>query len=373
MGICIITTYPPRKCGLAEFSSYLRQGLLSAGETDVSIVALVNDYNSSYGPEVIHQIKNGSFHDYEAAVDIINSPFIDAVILQHEFTLFGGQDDSYILNLLSRSNKPVITTFHTIPDSYPTRESEIVKALSHVNKRVICLSERGNHFLKLACNVEPDRIAVLPNGIPVIGPRSQEQLKEGIHAKNRIIAMTGGLLNPNKGIEIVLYAMPKVIRRHPEFLYLIIGATHPHELQYNGESYRNKLQALVVQLGIANHVRFNGNYLSNEEFIDHMIASDIFITPYRRRDQNSSATLTYAAFYGKACMSTPYYYAEELLGGGGGLIFPFDDYRSLAYQLNYLLDTPGAIRSFGEGAKQKTQHHSWPEVAKSYLQLIRSL
>ncbi|OGX68286.1 MAG: hypothetical protein A2189_08780, partial [Paenibacillus sp. RIFOXYA1_FULL_44_5] len=364
MGICIITTYPPRRCGLAEFSSYLRQGLLNAGETDVPIVALVNESGLNYSPEVIHHIRYGNLHDYDAAVPIINhSADIDAVILQHEFSLFGGQDDDYLFNLLARLTKPVLTVFHTIPDSFPSRESEIIKNISHVSKRVICLSERGKQFLHAVCNVEPQRIAVIPNGIPDIGPRSQEQLKEGIHAKNRIIAMTGGLLNPNKGIELVLYAMPRVVRKHPEFLYLIIGATLPHELQSNGESYRNKLHALSVQLGIADHVRFNGNYMSNEEFIDHLIASDIFITPYRGRNQNSSATLAYAAYYGKACISTPYYYAEELLGGVG-LLFPFNDHRSLAYQLNYLLDTPGVIRAFGDAAKQKTKHHAWPEVAR---------
>lgn len=371
MGIAIISTYPPNRCGVGEFASYLRQGLIDLGETEVSVIAVADEYRTDYGPEVIRQIKSDNLKDYEVVAEFLNSDAIDAVILQHEFSMFGGPFGTYILELLKRLQKPVITTFHTIPQTPFT--GGILASIASLSNKVIALSQYGRQLLHSTHNIIPEKTIVIPNGVPVFPTRTKEQLKDELMLTNKTTAMTFGLLTANKGIESVLFSIPEVAKTNSEFLYLIIGATHPKEVMLHGEIYRNTLSAIVDQLGIKDHVRFIPNYLSDREIMDYLIAADIFITPYHYLEQNSSATLTYAAYHGKACLSTPYFYAEELLGDGSGLLFPFNDISTLQNHLKYLVANPDIRTLLGDAVKKKTQNYAWIESANKYLDLIKPL
>lgn len=369
MAIAIVSTYPPNQCGIGEFASYLRQGLLELGEIDVPVIAVSDSYITNYGNEVVHQIKSDNWSDYENAINYLNSDAINGVIIQHEYSIYGGVTCNYINLFIQQIKKPVFITFHSI-----LTDSGIFGLSSIANScdKVVALSEKGKHILASIHNIPSEKIVVIPNGVPVYPTQSKEELKERLMLSNRTTAITFGLLGPGKGIELVLQAIPYIIKSHPEFLYLIIGATHPKVLQSNGETYRNELFNIVNRLKINNYVRFIPYYLSDREIMDYLQAADIYITPYQTIEQNSSATLTYAAYVGKACLSTPYYYAQELLSDGCGFLFPFNDIKALRSGLRYLVAYPHVRMSIGNAAKEKTKNYSWIECAKKYLDLVKS-
>lgn len=369
MAIAIVSTYPPNQCGIGEFASYLRQGLLELGEIDVPVIAVSDSYITNYGNEVVHQIKSDNWSDYENAINYLNSDAINAVIIQHEYSIYGGVTCNYINLFIQQIKKPVFITFHSI-----LTDSGIygLSSIANFCDKVVALSEKGKHILASIHNIPSEKIVVIPNGVPVYPTQSKEELKERLMLSNRTTAITFGLLGPGKGIELVLQAIPYIIKSHPEFLYLIIGATHPKVLQNNGETYRNELFNIVNRLKINNYVRFIPYYLSDREIMDYLQAADIYITPYQTIEQNSSATLTYAAYVGKACLSTPYYYAQELLSDGCGFLFPFNDIKALRSGLRYLVAYPHVRMSIGNAAKEKTKNYSWIECAKKYLDLVKS-
>lgn len=369
MAICIISTYPPRHCGIAQFSFHLRKGLLAAGETDVKIVAIVDDNDSDYGPEVITQIRHENLHDYYQAIQLINqSEDIKCVILQHEFGIFRGNEKLLLQNI----NKPVVTTFHTVQKNPSPQMQEILTFVGTMSNKVVSIANYGKELLEVKYNIAPDKICVLPNGVPIFTPSPKYDELVRLFF-NRTVAISFGLLGPGKGIDLVLNAIPSVVAEHPEFLYVIIGETHPTLKKYYGESYRNDLYSIVERLGISKHVLFVNEYLSDQELVDYLLASDIFITPYRSMEQISSATLTFASHYGKACLSTPYFHAQELLGDGCGYLFPFTNVNTLSSMIKNLVSDPKLREELGAAVKLKTQHYSWDEVAKSYLNLVRSI
>ncbi|MCI0764726.1 glycosyltransferase [Bacillus sp. TL12] len=368
MAIAIVSTYPPNQCGIGEFASYLRQGLIELGEIHVPVIAVSDNYMTDYGDEVVHQIKSDNWSDYEKTLNYLNSDTINAVIIQHEFSIYGTIESNYINLFIQQIKKTVFITFHTILTDSIYNLSSIA---NHCDK-VIALSDYGRHLLVTTHNIPAEKAVVIPNGVPEYPIQTKEELKEKFMISNKTTALTFGLLSPNKGIELVLHAIPKVIQRHPEFLYIILGTTHPKELISQGENYRNKLLNLVNQLKINNHVKFIPYYLSDREIMDYLVAADIYITPYYFLEQNSSATLTYAAYLGKTCISTPYYYAQELLSNGCGLLFPFNDILTLQNHLQRVLANPNFRISLGDAVKEKTKNYSWIKCAKKYLDLVNS-
>ena len=369
MAIAIVSTYPPNQCGIGEFASYLRQGLLELGEIDVPVIAVSDSYITNYGNEVVHQIKSDNWSDYENAINYLNSDAINGVIIQHEYSIYGGVTCNYINLFIQQIKKPVFITFHSI-----LTDSGIfgLSSIANFCDKVVALSEKGKHILASIHNIPSEKIVVIPNGVPVYPTQSKEELKERLMLTNKTTAITFGLLGPGKGIELVLQSIPYVIKSHPEFLYLIVGATHPKVLQSNGEAYRNELFNIVNRLKINNYVRFIPYYLSDREIMDYLQAADIYITPYQTIEQNSSATLTYAAYVGKACLSTPYYYVQELLSDGCGFLFPFNDIKTLRSGLRHLVAYPHVRMSIGNAAKEKTKNYSWIECSKKYLDLVKS-
>jgi len=369
--IAIISTYPPRQCGIATFAAHLRQGLLAAGAASVPVVALLRgEEDRAVGPAVIGGIHQDLQASYALASQMINRLAPRAVLLQHEFGIFGGEDGRYVLDLADALRLPIITTLHTVPERPTPSQRLILHRLGDRSARVVVLAPRAQRMLSETYGVDPAKIVYIPHGVPTPPPGSALEWKRRLGLENRTVVMTFGLLSPGKGIEVAIEAMAQAVSRHPELLYLIVGTTHPEVRRRYGEAYREFLAAKIDALGLHDHVRFVNRYLTDREVLGYLRACDIYVTPYPNRDQISSGTLTYAAFMGKAIISTPYIYAEELLGDGAALFFPFGDSAALAECLIALAGDRMLRDRLSLAARRRTSHYAWDAVGGAYLKLM---
>ncbi|MBP2019571.1 glycosyltransferase involved in cell wall biosynthesis [Symbiobacterium terraclitae] len=370
MGIGVISTYPPRRCGIASVAFHLRQALLAAGEDFVPVVALVKSPTDTLaGPEVVAQIHQHVKGDYRKAAAVLNALPLRAVILEHEFALFGGPLGAHVLELLGALRAPVITVFHTIMASAPPQMIDMVRRVAAASAAVVVLCERARELITTRFGVPPGKVVHIPNGAPLPPEGNSEEWKERLGLSGRTVALTFGLLSPSKGIETALAAVAQVAPDHPELLYVVAGATHPEEVRLRGEGYRARLEQQVAHLGIGGHVRFVARYLTEEEVVQYVHAADLYVTPYVVMEQTSSATLATAAFLGKALLSTPYDYAAELLAGGAGYLFPAGDSAALAQGLRRLLDSPEERARLGEAARARAAEFAWQALGHRYRQL----
>lgn len=370
--LCIVSTYLPRICGIGSFASQLAYYLDSLEKWQISVIALVKDHGEPYGPEVIMQLRQDDRNDYDKAVRLINQGSYDAVILQHEFGLYGGADGEYVLDLAKGIRKPLFTVFHSAPGEVTPNRTRILHGLARYSRRMISLSQCGCDALASLYGIPYDRTYHIPNGVISLPTAPKEEAKRELGTAGRTVAMTFGLLNPGKGIEHVLLAMPEIVREHPDFLYQIVGGIHPDIRRIDGDAYLNGLKQLAHDLGLEAYVSFVDRYLDDHALIHYLSGADLYITPYRSMDQISSGTLTYAAHYGIPIVSTPYLHASELLGDGSGRLFPYGDVDQLRIQLSELLDNEPLRNSLGEALRAKTVHYSWPEVARHYSLFILS-
>lgn len=369
--IAVISTYPPRQCGIATFAAHLRQGLLAAGAPSVPVVALLRgEEDRAVGPAVIGTIYQDLQNSYALASQMINRLAPRAVLLQHEFGIFGGEDGRYVLDLVDALRTPVIATLHTVPERPTASQRYILHRLADRSARVVVLAKRALRMLSETYGVDGAKITYIPHGVPTPPPGSPAEWKRRLGLENRTVVMTFGLLSPGKGIEVAIDAMARAVSRHPELLYLIVGATHPEVRRRHGEAYREFLQSRIDALGLKDHVRFVNRYLTDRELLGHLRACDIYITPYPNRDQISSGTLTYAAFMGKPIISTPYIYAEELLGDGAALFFPFGDGDALAEHLMALAGDRTMRERLSLAARRRTARYAWDAVGAEYLKLV---
>ncbi len=372
--LAIVSTYPPRRCGLATFSEHLRGGLLAAGAEEVSVVAMVKpDAPAEQRPETVAVIRDDLEIDYRRAANLLNQGGYDAVLLQHEFGIFGGQAGIMVNHLLDRLEVPVIATLHTIlSDPKPEYRQAMDALLRRVDAAVV-MARRGGEIVREVYGASPERITYIPHGVPTPPAGTPEEWKERLGLSGRLVVMTFGLLGPGKGIETALEAVALAARSCPDLLYLIVGATHPEVLRREGERYRQGLEAQVAKLGIADHVRFVNRYLDEDELLGYLQAVDIYLVPYPGAQQISSGTLTYALAMGKAIISTPFVYAQELLGGGAGMLVPFGDAAAMGRALAELAADSGWRSSLSAAARARAKGFTWPEVGESYLQLAARL
>ena len=318
--IAFISSFRPRKCGIATFTSDLIENIRKAGGIEFvpSVIAMQTGYEQEYKEPVEFVIRKDVTADYTDAADYINSGNFDAVSLQHEFGLFGAEGGANISLLLRRLNIPVVTTLHTVLEK---PSSEYFNALINVcdeSYKVIVMNERGIGMLTNIYGVPRRKIRLIPHGIPDISFSRSGFSKRGLSPSGRKIIMTFGLLGRNKGIEVMLRAMPAIVKAHPDTLYIVLGATHPEVVKHEGSSYRDELRKIVDDLGLQNHVIFHHRFVSDLELQEFLCAADIYVTPYLYKEQLTSGTLAFAVGAGKAVVSTPYWAAEELLADDRG-------------------------------------------------------
>jgi glycosyltransferase involved in cell wall biosynthesis len=367
--IAFIGNYLPRQCGIATFTTDLCTAVAAEYGAGRLFAIPVNDPDSSYKypDEVRLELQQEDLASYERAAEFLNFNGNDLVCLQHEYGIFGGIAGNHILALLRRLKMPLVTTLHTVlrePDEY---QRTVLEEIAGLSDRLIVMSEHAATLLRDVYGVPSGKIDIIPHGVPDFPFMDPNYFKDLFGTEGKSVLLTFGLLSPNKGIENVIRALPAILKIHPNLVYIVSGATHPHVRRREGERYREELQALAVQCGVDANVIFNNRFVSAEELVEHVGAADIYITPYRQEAQVVSGTLAIAMGAGKAIISTPYWYAKELLADGRGVLVPFDDPASLAEAAIKLLDDESGRHSMRKRAYLYSRGTTWQRTAQAYM------
>ena len=368
--IAFIGNYLPRQCGIATFTTDLCEAIADEYKGTSCMVLPVNDIESGYDypSRVRFELTEKDIESYRRAADFLNINNVDMVSLQHEYGIYGGRAGDYILTLLRELRVPIVTTLHTIlrdPDADQRRVLEEIAALSD---RLVVMSERGAEFLREIYHVPPEKIDLIPHGIPDMPFVDPSFNKDLFGVEGKIVLLSFGLLSANKGIENVISALPTILAKHPNAVYIVLGATHPHVLRSEGESYRLSLQWLAQQKGVESNVIFYNRFVELDELVQFIGAADIYITPYLDAAQITSGTLAYTLGAGKAVISTPYWYAEEMLADDRGALVPFRDPQALAERVIDLLDNESKRHAMRKRAYLYGRDMIWPQVARRYMQ-----
>jgi glycosyltransferase involved in cell wall biosynthesis len=372
--IAFLGTYPPRRCGIATFTSDLAAGMGAANPRVKPLVVAVTDEAGpyEYPEEVEYEIRHGTKGDYARAAELINYKDVRWVSLQHEYGIFGGDDGSYVLDFLGALRVPAVVTLHTVLDSPSESQRTIVQRMAKAAPLVV-MSAVAEDLLSRRYDVRGPRVHVVPHGIPDMPPRDQETLKAGFGIPGQRMLLTFGLLGPNKGIETVIRALPAALAACPDLVYFVVGATHPAIVRQYGEAYRTTLEREAERLGVRDHVVFRDQYVTTPELCRYLQAADIFVSPYLNEAQVTSGALSYAMGAGAAVISTPYWHARELLADGRGALFPFGDSTALARTLISVLEAPAELRRVRAQGYEYTRGFTWPRIGARYLQLGEAL
>lgn len=370
--VALVGSFAPRKCGIATFTTDIWEQLARfRSEVEVDVYALDDPENPLTYENVAATIASDSHAAYEAAAARINASAPDAVWIQHEYGIFGGDCGEMVCDFVDRIAAPVILTLHTVLLDPSDRQRAILRHLIARASRIMVMSRHSRDLLARHYDAPEDLIDIIEHGAPDRPFGRQEQFKAALGLSGRKVLMTFGLLGPGKGIERVIEALPRIVARHPEVLYRIVGATHPNLVARNGEAYREKLMALAHSLGVEDHVAWDNRFLETGELLDQLEATDIYLTPYFNLQQSTSGTLSYAVALGKAVVSTPYVHARELLADGVGVLIGPDSAQEIAEAVNFLLDDPALLAATQRKAYAKGRMTIWPRFADASARLIR--
>lgn len=327
----------------------------------------------AYPPSVRLSIDQNDPGQYLAAADFINREGFDLVCLQHEFGIFGGDDGNFVIDLIAALKVPLVTTLHTILDRPSEAQRAVMNVILASSGRVIVMAQKGRDILTEAYGADPDKIALIPHGIPDFPFVTSDGAKERLGFAGRNVILTFGLISPNKGIETMIETMPTIIEQSPDTVYVVMGATHPHLLREAGEAYRESLVERVGELGLDDHVVFLNRFVDRPELLEHIAMCDVYVTPYLVASQMTSGTLAYSHGLGRPVVSTPYWHAAELLVDGTGLLVPFSDPVSLGRAIVGLLNDEPARLSMASKAYAASRPMTWANTAKRYAECFRTV
>jgi len=370
--IAVIGNYLPRQCGIGTFTTDLCNGLsnMIKCREDLIVVAM-DDIEEGYDyPDIVKfQIRANVQSDYLRAADFLNVHRFDVAILQHEFGIFGGNNGSYILNLIQNLRMPVITALHTVLKDPLKGQRIIIQELARHSEFLVIMARKARSLLREIYGIANEKIAFIPHGIPDVPFEKTNTLRKQIGLENKKIILSFGLLSPSKGIEVMIQAMPEIIKNHPDAVYIILGGTHPHVIKDRGDSYRQHLYQLVNRLGIEKHVIFHNRFVYLPTLINYIQIADIYVTPYINEEQIVSGTLSDAVGLGAVVVSTPYWYATELLAEGRGKLTPFGDSAAMAKEITNLLGDEKELNKIRKKAYIFGRSMIWKEVASAYFNL----
>jgi glycosyltransferase involved in cell wall biosynthesis len=368
--IAVIGNYLPRQCGIATFTTDLCAAISAEYGTARLLALPVNDTEEGYDypPRVRWSLAQDDLKAYREAADFLNFNNIDMVCLQHEYGIFGGPAGSHILHLLRGLKMPVVTTLHTVLREPNPNQLSVMEEIAELSDRLIVMSQLSSQFLQEIFKVPGSKIDMVPHGVPDLPFLDPNFYKDRFDVEGKAVLLTFGLLSPNKGIENVIQALPQILSKHRNVVYIVAGATHPHILRREGDKYRSGLQALAKQVGVESQVIFHNRFVSPEEMVEFIGAADIYITPYRHEAQVVSGTLAYALGAGKAIISTPYWHAIELLDDRRGALVPFQNPDAIAQKTIELLDTPAIRHAMRKRAYLFAREMIWKRVAQGYME-----
>jgi glycosyltransferase involved in cell wall biosynthesis len=372
--IAIIGNSLPRRCGIATFTTDLRNAIsVSHPDVETCIVAMTDRGQAyDYPAAVAFQIKDSNIEEYTRAADFLNAGQFDAVCLQHEFGIFGGEAGAYILLLLSRLTMPVVTTFHTVLSNPTVKQRTVMERIVEVSSKVVVMANKGRELLRDVYLVPDDKIEVVAHGIPDVAFVEPDAAKAGLGFEGKSVILTFGLLSPNKGIEVMIDAMPSILERCANAVYVVLGATHPNLVRNQGEAYREGLIARVRELGIDGHVVFLDRFVDLATLLEFISMCDVYVTPYLNEAQMTSGTLAYSFGLGKPVVSTPYWHARELLADGCGVLVPFGDAVAIGSEIAKLLTDDVRRRAMSRRAYAVSRMMTWERTAERYVSIFEN-
>ncbi len=368
--IAVIGNYLPRQCGIATFTTDLCEAI-SAEYGSARLMALpVNDTDQGYDypARVRWSLSQDDPVSYQQAAEFLNFNNIDMVCLQHEYGIFGGPAGSHVLHLLRGLKMPVVTTLHTVLREPNPDQLMVMQEIAELSDRLIVMSQLSAQMLQEIFGVPGGKIDMVPHGVPDLPFLDPNFFKDRFGVEGKAVLLTFGLLSPNKGIENVIQALPQILAKHKNVVYIVAGATHPHVLRREGDKYRDSLKSLAKEVGVESQVIFHNRFASPEEMAEFIGAADIYITPYRHEAQVVSGTLAYALGAGKAIISTPYWHAIELLDDRRGALVPFQNSEAIAQKTIELLDTPAIRHAMRKRAYVFARAMTWKTVAQGYME-----
>ncbi|GGB89917.1 glycosyl transferase family 1 [Knoellia flava TL1] len=382
MRIAILSTYPPRHCGLATFTTDLRRAMLEADSSaEVLVVPVLDDDASpSTGGEVLFTLRQHARGDYAAAARRLDESAVDVVLVEHEFGIFGGESGSHLVDLLDHLAVPHVVTLHTLLlDPSPSQREVLQRVVARASQVTVFTALARDQLVRSGL-VEWNRVAVLTHGAPEplrpspAGRRDTPGPGPGLpelapHSGRRVLS-TFGLLSPSKGLDVAVRGLRTVVDAHPDVLYVIAGRTHPEVVRREGERHREDLRHLVSELRLEDHVLFVDRYLADDEIRSLLDRTEVFITPYRHEEQVVSGVLTFALVAGCPVVSTPYFYATELLSDGAGRLVGFDDHEAMGQAVADLLADRNALAEAERTAYRTGSQLTWPEVGRETLKVL---
>jgi glycosyltransferase involved in cell wall biosynthesis len=365
--VALLGNHLPRQCGIATFTTDLSEAIAREHPALDCFVLAVNDAGRrhAYPGRVRFEIAETDVASYRRAADFLNVNSVGVLSVQHEYGIFGGKAGSHVLAMLRELRMPIVTTLHTILSDPSPAQRLVMDELTRLSERIVVMSAQGGALLREVHGVPAHKIDHIPHGIPDLPPSGPNKNQLGVEGKT--VILTFGLLSPDKGIEHVIEALPEILARHPEVVYVVLGATHPHVKERHGETYRLSLEARAHALGVENGIIFHNRFVSQDELTDFLSAADIYITPYLNPRQITSGTLAYAVGSGRAVISTRYVYAEELLADGRGVLVPMRDPGAIAREVNGLLGDEARRLELCQRAASFGRDMAWPAVARSYM------
>lgn len=364
----------PRRCGIATFTTDLQQAIAASPATLETIIVAMNDEGAHYNypPVVRLQIQDGSDTEYERAARSLNAGQFDVVSLQHEFGIFGGDAGRRVMTLLAPLKMPIVTTLHTILETPSAPQRRVLREIIDVSATVIVMAEKGRELLHAQYDIPAEKIVVIPHGIPDCAFVDPHAAKVRRGFDGRAVILTFGLISPNKGIEVMLEAMPAILQSCPDAIYVVLGATHPNLVRREGEAYRQSLKNRAHELGIEEHVVLLDQFVDQPTLVDFISMCDVYVTPYLNEAQMTSGTLAYSFGVGKAVVSTPYWHARELLADGRGILVPFGDSAALGIEIAELLTDEARRQALRENAYAYSRAMTWQRTAERYLATFES-
>lgn len=368
--LAFVGDYVPRRCGIATFTSAICEAIAEEFPKTKCIVGSVNDREEGYDypPRVRFEIAEKEVASYRRAAEFLNINNVEVVSVQHEFGIYGGPAGSHLLELMRAARMPIVTTLHTVLQNPNSEQRAVMTELDALSNRFIVMADRGRQLLETVYGVAPGKIDLIPHGVIDIPFIDSNFYKDEFGVEGKTVLLTFGLLSPNKGIEYVIEAMPAILERHPEVVYLVLGATHPNLLASEGEKYRRKLESLAKKLGVSESVIFHNRFVTVDELKEFIGAADIYLTPYLNEAQITSGTLAYTFGAGKAIISTPYWHAQELLAEERGILVPFADATAIAASVNDILSQPTRMTAMRKRAWKQGRDMIWSVVARRYME-----
>ncbi len=365
--VAVLGNHLPRRCGIATFTTHLTDCVAAALPDADCFVLAMNDAGRrhAYPSRVRFEIAESDLASYRRAADFLNVAGVDVVSVQHEYGIFGGKAGSHVLTLLRQLRMPIVTTLHTILAEPSPTQRTVLDELLRLSERLVVMSEHAADLLRQVHDVRNSKIDLIPHGIPAVPQTGGSKHRLGVEGQT--VILTFGLLSPDKGIEYVIDALPAICAQYPETVYIVLGATHPHIVERHGETYRLMLEHRAQRLGVDGNMIFHDRFVSQEELVEFLSATDIYITPYLQPAQIASGTLAYALGAGKAVISTPYLYARELLADGRGVLVPWRDPAAIAREVIDLVGHESRRRTLCERATAYGRNMLWPAVARQYV------